>query len=109
MNTATMPEILFSEEELAKITALGSYELRLHQPAGFGVPGHWRMDGQGRRMVYTEKGAEALAASLDEVGYAAAAVCLRAKLKEIRETPSLAMFAQAAKQTEHWWKKGPMA
>ena len=94
---------------MAKITSLGSYELRMHQPAGFGVPGHWRMDGQGRRMLYTEKGVEALAASLQEVGYAAAAVCLRAKLKELRETPSLSMFAAAAKQTAPWFRQGDMA
>ena len=60
-------------------------------------------------MVYTEKGVEALAESLDEIGYKVAAVCLRAKLKELRQTPSLGMFCQAAKQTEHWFNKGQFA
>jgi hypothetical protein len=102
------PALVFSEDELAKLTNLGTYELRKLHPDGFGVPGHWYLNANSRP-CYTQKGAEAMVESLDAHGYAAAAVCLRAKLKSLRETPSLGMFCQAAKQTEHWFNKGQFA
>lgn len=110
MNTKTLaiPEITFSEDEVEKITGLATYELRLHQPRGFGCPGHWFLNKQSRT-VYTEKGVTALADALQEVGYAAAATVLRAKLNELKQTPSLSLFAQAAKQTAPWFRQGDMA
>lgn len=109
MSTLTVsPTIAFSEVELERITGVDHLTLRKIQPNGFGVPGHWRLNGQ-FGSVYTQKGAEAMVDALKAHGYEAGSASLRAKLKELIETPALGHFARAQRKAAPWFKQGGMA
>lgn len=79
-------QILFGEDELARVTGVDAFTLNHMLPDHCGVPGHWRLV-QGRT-IYTERGAEELIKALEAAGKPAEAHSLRVALQARHDTPN---------------------
>jgi hypothetical protein len=98
-------ENLFTAAEVSKASGVDVISLKALEPAGFGVPGHWRLVGS--QVVYTEKGCRELIASFEANRMPVAATCLRVFLSQRIETPSRALPIKPP--GEPWYNKGAMA